>query len=201
MSVELMQYLPDPSEAAASGPRKYTGAVAQGYDQKRETSDKWQVEQQVIEGMLNELPFGSWILDCPCGTGRFFEFYHKKGFLFRAVDASADMLRIAAGKVADPMKARLAQGDIRALPLPDKCVDAAVAVRITRWLSPEDCQVMIRDLQRVARQKIIFTARVANHPHARPMELFIEALDGWKFARNEAGSDPDYRIFELRPEA
>ena len=199
MSFGLMEYLPDPSEAG-QGARKYSGEVAQGYDQKREDSPKWQAEQAIIESMLDELPFGSWILDCPCGTGRFFEFYHKKNFLFRAIDASADMLRLAAQKVVDPMKARLAQADIRALPLDDKSVDAAVAVRITRWLSPEDCQVMIRELQRVARQKIIFTARIANHPHARPVELFIEALDGWKIARNEQGYMEDYRIFELRPE-
>ena len=194
-----MQYLPDPSEAG-QGARKYSGEVAQGYDKKREDSPKWQAEQAIIESMLDELPFGSWILDCPCGTGRFFEFYHKKNFLFRAIDASADMLRLAAQKVVDPMKARLAQADIRALPLYDKSVDAAVAVRITRWLSPEDCQVMIRELQRVARQKIIFTARIANHLHARPVELFIDALDGWKIARNEQGYMEDYRIFELRPE-
>src|SRR3990167_4996747 len=121
MSVELMQYLPDPSEAG-QGARKYSGEVAQGYDQKREDSPKWQAEQSIVESMLNELPFGSWILDCPCGTGRFFEFYHKKNFLFRAIDASADMLRLAAQKVVDPMKARLAQADIRALPLDDKSV-------------------------------------------------------------------------------
>src|SRR3990167_2522799 len=199
MSVGLMEYLPDPSEAG-HGARKYSGEVAQGYDQKREDSPKWQAEQAIIESMLDELPFGSWILDCPPGTRRFFEVYYKKTFLFRATDATAHMLRLAPQKVVDPMKARLAQADIRALPLDDKSVDVAVAVRITRWLSPEDCQVMIRELQRVTRQKIIFTARIANHPHARPVELFIEALDGWKIARNEQGYMPDYRICELRPE-
>ena len=195
-----MQYLPDPAEAGAQGARKYSGAVAQGYDDKREQSPKWQVEQQVIEGMLNEFMFGSWILDCPCGTGRFFEFYHKKGFLFRGVDASADMLALAAQKIRDPMKARLAQGDIRSLPLDDKSVDASVAVRITRWLSPEDCQVMIRELQRVTRKKIIFTARVANHPHARPLEIFIPELEGWNITANVQGYEPAYRIVELRPD-
>lgn len=201
MSTDLMLYLDDQAqEMPQGGARKYIGPVAQGYDQKREESDKWKIEQEIIEGMLDDLPSGSWVLDVPCGTGRFFQFYHDKGFVFRAVDMSADMLRIAAGKVIDPMKARLQQGDVRALPLNDKCVDASVACRITRWLSPDECQLMIRELQRVTRQKIIFTARVANHPHARPLELFIPALDGWNISKNAQGYHPDYRIIELRPE-
>ena len=53
------------------GPRKYHGAVAQGYDAKRESSPKWQVEQQIVEGMLDGLLEGDWVLDCPVGTGRF----------------------------------------------------------------------------------------------------------------------------------
>lgn len=187
------------SAPTQGGARKYTGAVAQGYDQKREQSEKWITEQKIIEDMLDDLPTGSWVLDVPCGTGRFFEFYHRKGFLYRAMDLSADMLRIAGTKVPDPMKARLMQGDVRKLDLYDKSVDAAIMVRLTRWLSPEDCQLAIKELQRVARKKIIFTARVANHPHARPLELFEEALDGWAIHRNEPGNEENYRIIELRP--
>lgn len=181
------------------GARKYTGAVALGYDQKRESSDKWQIEQAIVENMLDDLPMGSWVLDAPCGTGRFFKFYHDKGFLFRALDASADMLKIASSKVIDPMKAKFAQGDVRATGLYDKSVDATVSVRITRWLEPDGCQAMIREMQRVARKKIIFTARVANHPHARPIKLFEQALDGWKVARNERGYMDDYRVIMLEP--
>lgn len=199
MSVELMQYLPSPADAG--GARKYEGAVAQNYDAKREQSDKWHFEQAAVEDMLDDLPKGSWVLDVPCGTGRFFELYHRKGFLFRAVDASADMLQIAGTKVLDPMKARLAQGDVRGLPIHDKSICASVMCRLTRWLSPEDCQVALKELQRVSRKKIIFTARVANHPHARPIELFQEALDGWKIARMVGSQqDPAYRVIMLEPE-
>ena len=198
MSVSNLQYIDNSTDQ--QGARKYTGTIALGYDQKRQQSDKWQIEQNIVENMLDDLQIGSWILDCPCGTGRFFEFYHRKKFCFRAIDASADMLRIASSKVIDPMKAKFAQGDVRATGLYDKSVDAAVNVRITRWLSPEDCQAMIREMQRVARKKIIFTARVADHPHARPIELFEQVLDGWKIARNERGSDDAYRIIMLKPE-
>lgn len=197
--MSLMEYISTQPLDSSGGAGKYHGAVAHGYDAKREQSPKWFLEQNIIEDMLSDLPKGSWVLDCPCGTGRFFGFYHKKGFIFRGIDRSVDMLRHAADKVIDPMTARLAEGDVRALPAPDKCVDASIMCRLTRWLSPADCQQAMRELQRVSRQKIIFTARVANHQHARTIDLFESALNGWKIARNEAGADIDYRVIELRP--
>ncbi len=181
--------------------QKYVGEVAAGYDAKREGTDKHKVEQAAIEAMLSDLPKGDWILDVPCGTGRFFKFYHDRGFIFHGMDISADMLKIAASKVLDPMKARFSQASVLALPLADKSVDAAVMCRLTRWLSPEECQLAIKELQRVCRKKIIFTARVANHPHARPIELFVEALDGWKLNRYADGYVPEYKIIELTPSA
>ena len=69
MTHPLMEYTtPHGNEGGAA---KYHGAIAQGYDQKREESPKWQIEQKVIEGWLADLPMGDWVLDCPAGTGRF----------------------------------------------------------------------------------------------------------------------------------
>lgn len=100
------------------------------------------------------------------------------------------------------MKARLAQADVRNLPMDDQCVDASVMVRLTRWLSPEDCQLALKELQRVSRDRIILTARIGNHPHARPLELFLDALNPeWELAKNEEGYVPEYRIFMFRRRA
>lgn len=182
------------------GAEKYHGAIAQGYDQKREDSDKWKIEQRIIEDMLDDLHPGDWVLDCPVGTGRFIRFYEKKGLIVRGVDRSMDMLKQAAMKVATPQRTALVQGDVRNLPFDTRSVDAAVMCRLTRWLTPDDCQIALKELQRVARKKIISTWRVRNHQHARSYELINGALDGWKIHRDEAGADMDYRIIELRPE-
>ena len=222
----LMEYLPpvsQPQGAPAHGADKYYGPIASGYDAKRDKDEKWIVEQKIITEMLSDLPAGSTVLDCPVGTGRFLEFYLSKGFKFIGVDLSGDMLIqsglkcgaspedlqawIAASKQAggiipvtiDGDKGELAQGDVRNTGLPDKCVDVACNIRITRWLSPDDVVRMIREMQRVAKQRIILTARVANHPHARSIELIQSALDGWRIHRNEAGYITDYRVIELRP--
>jgi ubiquinone/menaquinone biosynthesis C-methylase UbiE len=204
--LSLMEYIstgrqsqPQGPQPTAQGADKYYGPVASGYDAKRTADPKWTIEQAHIESMLDEIPSGDWVVDVPCGTGRFFSYYAKRGLLFHGVDRSVDMLKQAAYKVVDQQKARLHHGDVRALPLADKSVDAAVMCRLTRWLSPDDCQIALRELQRVARKRIIFTARVRNHIHARSYELINGALDGWKIARDETGADLDYRIIALEP--
>lgn len=191
-----MEYIETP-KAPATGAGKYTGEIAQGYDAKRIGDAKWQIEQDLIEGMLSGIPEGAIVLDCPVGTGRFLPFYVEKKFQILGMDISADMLNEAAKKV-DPSKARgeLRLGDVRSTGLPDKSVDCAVNCRISRWLSPEDNMKMFREMQRVSRHFIIWTARVANHPHARSKELYESALmPGWRIVRDEPGYVLDYRIF------
>jgi len=207
MTNPLMEYLPPAGQAHQPQPQmhgagKYHGSIATGYDAKRESDPKWIIEQKLITGMLDDLPPGTIVFDCPVGTGRFLPFYIEKGFHFIGMDLSKDMLGQAGAKV-EPLAAKavgeLHVGDVRNTGLADKSVDVAVNCRITRWLSPADCQQMLKEMQRIARQRIIWTARVANHPHARTVELFEEALDGWAIVRNEPGVDLDYRIIQARP--
>ena len=199
-----MQYLDTPQpQPPAGGAGKYVGEVAAGYDAKREQNPKWLIEQKVITNMLADLPPDTRVFDCPVGTGRFLPYYVDKGFIILGMDISTDMLRQAAQKV-DPKRARgeLHIGDVRDTKLPDKSVDAVVNCRITRWLSPDDCVRMMKEMQRIARDRIILTARVANHPHARTLELFQSALrDDWVLARNEAGAALDYRILLFKRKA
>lgn len=223
-----MQYIetPKPSQqpqAPAAGADKYHGAIAEGYDAKRENDPKWVIEQRVITEMLSDLPAGSRVLDVPVGTGRFLDFYGSKKFLFVGADRSGDMLVQSALKLLPQEKVEewvaacnkagriipltikdrgvLLQGDVRKIGLGDKSVEAAVMCRLTRWLTPDECQVAFRELQRVASKRVVWTARVANHIHARSLELFEQALlPGWRITRNEAGYVMDYRVLEARPE-
>lgn len=191
-----MEYLPP---ASSGGAGKYYGAVASGYDDKRELSPKWLLEQAIIEGMLDDLPDDSVVLDAPFGTGRFLPYYQRRGFTVYGLDLSADMLAEAQKKITTSGKVQRCQGNVLAVPLPDKSVDAAVNCRITRWLSPPECQAMLLEMQRLARHRIIWTARIANHPHARSLALFNAALPGWRITRNEIGADMDYRILMAEP--
>lgn len=202
--------------------RKYEGERAVNYDADRSDQAKWHVEQQIIEAMLADLPEKSWVLDAPCGTGRFFDCYQRHNFIVRGLDISADMIAQATRKVKEPTKIidghaqfQFIQGDVRNTKLPDKSVDAAVACRITRWLIEKDgaegVHAMLKEMQRVAKAKIIVTARV-HHAKAPELsctyEMINAGLDGWRIARDEPGGigpadapvvDETYRILCIEP--
>lgn len=194
-----MVYLNPGQTMADHAARKYRGDVATGYDAKRETSPKWHAEDRIVKDMLKDLTTGDRVLDCPVGTGRFLPYYAERGFLVRALDISEDMLAEARKKIEEQTRFRFGIGDARRLDCPDKSVDAALMIRLTRWLSPEDRTLALREMQRVARKKVIFTARVANHPHAYPYEDIKTALYGWKIARDEPADGEDYRVIMLEP--
>jgi ubiquinone/menaquinone biosynthesis C-methylase UbiE len=209
MTHPLMEYLPPVQQQhqphPTHGASKYFGSVAQGYDAKRKDDAKWTVEQAIIEGWLNEIPDGSTVLDAPIGTGRFIDTYAKKGFKVFGLDRSEDMLRQAAAKMPAGFSVNFGVGNVMTTGLPDKSVDVALNIRITRWLieesGPEGIVQMVREMQRVAREGIILTARMANHKWAVTTDLIKSALNGWTISRDVAGYVTDYRILLLRPSA
>lgn len=176
--------------------KEYYGEGAKIYDKKRLRQKKWWKEATLFEDLLaNEKP-GTTLLDVPYGTGRFIYFYEKHAFNVIGVDLSADMLAEARAKTLSP-RIICRQGDITKLELPDKSVDIAVCIRLFNWLSIEDVKKAIKELQRVAREKIIFTVRVRNHVRARSYELIKATLCDWHVARDEE-IEPDFRMVMLK---
>jgi hypothetical protein len=178
------------------GARKYHGETAAGYDAKREDSPKWKQENAIIEDMLSDLEPGTTVLDCPCGTGRFLRLYEESGFNVICMDASDDMIKQAFAK-GSVIKNDYVIGDITNTKLSDNIVDVSMNIRISRWVSPEG---WLGEMQRVARKRIIFTARVRDHPHARSYDMINGLLNGWKITRDEGLPDDDaYRVIMLEP--
>ncbi|MEV0716261.1 class I SAM-dependent methyltransferase [Asanoa sp. NPDC050611] len=75
------------------------------------------VEEPVVRAILAELPAGR-ALDAACGTGRHAAFLAAAGHIVVGVDSSPEMLARA-----EVPAATFLRGDVRALPLPDACVD------------------------------------------------------------------------------
>ena len=196
-----------PEAAYAAG--KYRGDVAEGYDAKRENNPKWIAEQRIIRSMLFDLPPQTKVLDIPCGTGRLFEFYKEFDFTVLGMDINEDML-IQARKKRDALgllNVTLHKGDILALPVQDGAFDVTLNIRLFNWLSPVDVAQALINMQRIARHRIIFNVRVANHPRVRGYDLITTALwmrehnEGgrpWKIARDEE-IVPNYRMIMLEP--
>jgi ubiquinone/menaquinone biosynthesis C-methylase UbiE len=203
-----MEYLPPVSapqpQLPQHGAGKYHGQVAANYDAKRETSDKWIVEQRIIESWLDELPDGAVVLDAPMGTGRFMEVCARKKFQLFGLDRQGDMLQQALVKAkALGYDFKLRIGNVLETGLPDKSVDCVTCIRLTRWMieehGPEGIQHLLRELQRVSRKRIILTARVAAKRWAVTTDLIESALDGWRIERNVAGYELNYRVIMLSP--
>jgi len=197
-----------------SGGDTYVGQVAEDYDKKRQGTSKWQIEQAIVEDYLGDVPEGSWVLDAPVGTGRFFDIYERRGFVVRCVDRSPEMLKKALDKLTQAQKNAtidgeaqwgVAVGDVRSLGVPDKSYDVVVCVRITRWLmgdyGPQGIRDWLAEAQRVARKRIIFTHRTEHKVPdlAVPEDLIGSCLEGWHVARVREGAEPSYKIVELRP--
>lgn len=183
----------------ANGALKYNGSVAEGYDAKRVSQEKWQNENRIIEDWLWDLPIGTAVLDCPVGTGRFIPLYEELGFHVLGLDISEDMLKQAASKVkGENVYCRL--GDVRELDLADSSYDVAMCIRLFRWLEPEDVKKALRELQRVARDRVIFNIRLGpeNHPKRHYLTTVLDnLLEGWKIHRQEQIVE-GFWMYELR---
>lgn len=187
------------SAMAEKTARKYFGDIASTYDSKRTGQDKWLAEDAIVRDMLDDLPAGTSVLDIPVGTGRFLPFYEAKGFDATGMDISRDMLSHAKRKGTN---AALKEGNIFAIDMPDKSVDVVLAVRIMNLIDAKDMHISLCELQRVARQRIIFNLRVAipNTKYRRPqkMETLLGAIQpGWSIMRDDAIHQDDFRMFML----
>ncbi len=184
-----------------AGARKYVGDVATGYDAKRMESPKWKKEQEVIEGIIDDLPNGSKILDAPVGTGRFVAAYERNDHKVMAVDLSEDMLKETHKKMTKPDLFNFGIGPVGGLDefLDENAVDVAIMCRLTRWLSKIERTEAMQVLKRVAKDAIVFTARVDNHPHAYTYEEIKADLGDWAITHDWSCDGIDYCVIRAEP--
>jgi ubiquinone/menaquinone biosynthesis C-methylase UbiE len=138
----------------------YDSDVAGAYDESRRHNPKWVAEQRAVEGILDDFPSGAMVLDVPVGTGRFLEYYARRGFVVLGIDSSEDMLR-QAGKRDDIDHASmtLRVGDIFRLDVQSAHVDVAVCIRFMNLVSTESMRSALMELGRVSRRGVIVGIR------------------------------------------
>ena len=190
------------SAKAAKTAARYQGNTAREYEQRRNWKPKWKAENRVIEAMLKDKHGGLRVLDCPCGTGRFFHLYAAKCFKVTALDINEDMLTEA--KLKGPFdNIEIRRGDIFNIDLADNAVELALAIRIVNLIKPPDMQRALKELQRVTAAEIIFNVRTGDvrpgHFHDPQKIDDIEAalLPGWRIAENVEIHEPDFRMLRL----
>lgn len=120
-----------------------------GYRQWSATYDQplrlFPVEEPPVLALIGSIPPGR-ALDAACGTGRYSTYLAEKGHSVTGVDQSEAMLDIARRKLAT---ADFRQGDLAALPVPGRAVDAVVCA--LALVHVPDLSPVLREFARVLR--------------------------------------------------
>ena len=184
------------SKKAETTAKRYVGKKAADYNQRRESQAKWRGEDAKVREVLDDLQPGARVLDIPCGTGRFFEYYQERGFDALGIDVSAEMLSQCSG-------VPVTQGNIFDIQADDDSFDVALCIRFMNLIEASDMKIALRELQRVA-SRVLFTLRVkqrkqTGHYHSpHPVSAVEDALlPGRVITRNEPIHEDDYRMVEI----
>jgi SAM-dependent methyltransferase len=145
---------------------RYTGEVAQNYEERRRRESKWALEDDALKGLLSTLAErreSSLILDSPIGTGRFLPLYAELHASVIGVDVSEDMLVQASDRAQELRMggATFLQGDAMRLPVRSDTIDIAVCIRFLNWIPIESVRQVLMELDRVTRGAMIVGVRVA----------------------------------------
>ena len=89
---------------------RYSGKAAEQYEDVRHDA-KWDREEQLFDEFYARVAPGT-VLDCPVGTGRFFDRYVRDNIFALGVDLSDDMLAQAALKIPAGANIQLRKADV-----------------------------------------------------------------------------------------
>ena|SRR5680860_32253 len=121
-------------------------------------------EQRAINALVDMLPQGISVADCPCGNGRWWSALAKRANRIIAVDISRGMLEFAqelATEFAIDIEVR--QGDAENLDLRDGSVDYTFSHALTKHLPiPVQYQVL-SEFSRISRSGVICSFGVFSH--------------------------------------
>lgn len=132
--------------------------VAEGFDALRFSGAIGRLLLETQEAILREAlepgP-GKSIADVGTGTGRAALALARTGAEVIGIDASSEMLAVAARRARDEgLDLRFERGDAHALPLADRSVDAAVCLRVL--MHTPDWRRCLGELCRVSRARLVF---------------------------------------------
>jgi len=147
---------PDPAHYSY---KHYADAgVAEGFDALRFSGGIGRMLLESQERILSDAlhpESGRSIADIGTGTGRAALALARRGALVTGIDASAEMLAVAARRAREEgLDVRFERGDAHALPLADRSVDGAVCLRVL--MHTPDWRRCLGEICRVARSRIVF---------------------------------------------
>lgn len=135
----------DPAMAEAFDAMRFSGPIGRLIAEAQE---------QVIASFLAPVA-GRTVLDVGTGTGRAAIALAIRGASVTGVDASAEMLAVAARRATEAkVGVTFARGDAHALAFPDQSFDAVICLRVL--MHTPDWRTSLAELCRVARDRVVF---------------------------------------------
>jgi ubiquinone/menaquinone biosynthesis C-methylase UbiE len=134
---------------------RFSGVLG-GYRRRR--------EEAAVRAVLKQIPNGVSILDCPCGTGRWWPLLATRAREITAIDISPGMLRHAserATRMAVPVN--VTAGEAEEIPLLAGAVDYAFSFALMKHLPRPVQYRVLSELARVSRLGVICTLGVLGH--------------------------------------
>jgi ubiquinone/menaquinone biosynthesis C-methylase UbiE len=121
-------------------------------------------EQKAVSALVEMLPNGISILDCPCGNGRWWPVLARRAKHIIAVDVSQGMLDHAA-KQSHPFEIKIEtrKEDAEDLSLADNSVDYVFSHALTKHLPIPVQYKVLAEFSRVAREGVICSFGVFTH--------------------------------------
>ena len=119
-------------------------------------------EHRALGACLRDLGDLVTVLDIPCGPGRLFPYYRRRGLCVTGADFGTEMLAAA---VRCRAKLGLAGGDCRAdafcLPWRDDAFDCVISVRFAYYFERLRRLALLEELARVASRGIVVQVKIA----------------------------------------
>lgn len=115
---------------------------------------------------IQNLPPGAKILDAPCGTGRMSRLFLQRGFNVIGGDISGQMMAVARKRIGG-IKGEIAfcRMDLTKLPLRDAAVTGAFSIRFLPHIQPAERILMLGELRRVARTRVVVSVSISSPWH------------------------------------
>jgi len=111
-------------------------------------------EQSIVNQFLEQHPEGIWVLDVPCGMGRFNDVLARYRMKVLSIDKRLWRAASTLSKTCGPSTLAI-HGDALSLPFRDDSVDVALCVRLTHHLDRERLGALLRELGRVSPEVLI----------------------------------------------
>lgn len=146
----------------------FTIETARGYEKNRFNKGKMlkydTLEKAFAQRLFEMVGSEAHIVDIPCGSGRFFDFFSKAKKLVLA-DYSISMLEVCEEKFGSPDNVRFVQADISSIPLEDGWADLCFCMRLFHHMDNDQIRLIaLKELSRVSRK---FVALSFYNPNLR----------------------------------